>query len=92
MTITWHDFEAWLQQVRKRQGLSQERLAETMGYTRIHIWRLEHGDSHPSTRFLQLLQYKVALTPVEMKWRAIFEKMAAYHCEDMKIEEGSFSA
>jgi transcriptional regulator with XRE-family HTH domain len=90
MKITWQQFGAWLQQVRKRRGLSQENLAELMRYHRIQIWRLEHGRSRPSIQFLQLLQYKVALTPDELHWRATFEQMAAYHCE--VIEQASVPA
>ena len=63
-----------------------------MGYTRIHISRLEHEKRHPSKQFLRLLALTIALTPTEMEMLAAFEQMAEYHCEDMEIEEGGSSA
>ncbi len=87
MRITWQHFGPWLRQVRIHRGLSQERLAEAMRYHRIQIWRLEHEECRPSKQFLQLLQYKVTLTPGEMVWRAAFEQMVAYHCGEFEIDD-----
>ncbi len=53
--ITRKDFGPFLRRLRTRQGLSQEKLAEMMGCSRIHIWRLEQGERYPSRVFLRLL-------------------------------------
>ncbi|GEM_PF-1569045 len=85
--ITWQDFGAFLQQVRRRRGVSQERLAELTDYHRIHIWRLEHGERHPSKQFLRLLADTLTLTPAETKQLAAFRQMILSHCEPDEGEQ-----
>ena len=54
--VTWQDFGKFLQHVRRRRGISQERLALLLGCHRTHIWRLEHGKNRPSNVFLHCLK------------------------------------
>ncbi|SRR5579885_1942148 len=83
---TWNDFRGWLQGVRKRQGLSQEKLAELMGCTQNYIWRLEKGERCPSKEFLRLLGYELPLTVSERQRLTTFLHMAEYCREDFKRE------
>jgi transcriptional regulator with XRE-family HTH domain len=75
---TWNDFGGWLQGVRKRQGLSQEKLAELMGCTQNYIWRLEKGERCPSKEFLRLLGHELPLTASEKQQLTAFLEMAEY--------------
>jgi|YelNatPaOPRAMG01_1025707.scaffolds.fasta_scaffold397901_2 transcriptional regulator with XRE-family HTH domain len=87
--ITWQDFGGFLQGVRRQRGLSQATLAAVMEYDRIHIWRLEHGQRHPSRQFLHLLMDAITLTPAEMKQLAAFKQMLEYHCEVIEERENN---
>jgi transcriptional regulator with XRE-family HTH domain len=78
--ITWQDFGGFLQGVRRQRGLSQATLAAVMEYDRIHIWRLEHGQRHPSRQFLHLLMDAITLTPAETQRLAAFRQMILYRC------------
>ncbi len=84
---TWQNFGVFLQQVRRRRGVSQERLAELMDYRRIHIWRLEHGERHPSKQFLRLLAETITLTPAEAQQLAAFRQIILSHCEPDESEQ-----
>ena len=55
-----------LAQVRKAKGLSQDRLAELSGVSRITISRIESGNESPRVRTLVLLSraLKVKLTDI----------------------------
>lgn len=44
----WHEAGASLRRLRRRVGISQERLAEQVGTTRRHMIRLENGEHLPS--------------------------------------------
>ncbi len=46
----WSDFREWLQRMRRRQGLSQAKLAALMGCTANYIWRLEKGGAASKQR------------------------------------------
>ncbi len=84
---TRQNFGVFLQQVRRRRGVSQERLAELMDYNRIHIWRLEHGKRHPSKQFLRLLADTLTLTPAEAEQLTMFRQMILYRCEANESEQ-----
>ena len=47
------EFAAQLRQVRKEQGMTQERLAEKVGTRKSNISRLERGRYNPSLDFLE---------------------------------------
>ena len=47
------EIAAQLQQVRKEQGMTQERLAEKVGTRKSNISRLESGRYNPSLDFLE---------------------------------------
>ena len=47
------EIEAQLRQVRKEQGMTQERLAEKVGTRKSNISRLESGRYNPSLDFLE---------------------------------------
>lgn len=49
-----------LRQVRKEQGMTQERLAEKVGTRKSNISRLESGRYNPSLDFLEKLQEDLA--------------------------------
>ena len=71
----WSDLRQWLQQTRRRRGLSQEKMAALIGYTPNYIWRVEKGKRHPSKAFLQLLGYKMSLTGAEIARLEAFIQM-----------------
>lgn len=52
-TVTWEEFGLFLRRLRRRRGLSQERLAALLGCHRITVWRMEKGDERPSVLFLR---------------------------------------
>jgi transcriptional regulator with XRE-family HTH domain len=87
---TWQYFGPWLRRVRTRQGLSQERLAQAMDYTRIYIWRLEKGERlHPSRKFLMQLRRTLPLTPTDGQILDQFLQLAEYRCDRLEADEGS---
>ena len=47
------EIAAQLRQVRKEQGMTQERLAEKVGTRKSNIYRLESGRYNPSLDFLE---------------------------------------
>lgn len=70
--VTWQDFGRFLQHVRRRRGISQERLALLLGCHRTHIWRLEHGRNRPSNVFLHSLKGACPLMDQEAEMLAKF--------------------
>lgn len=59
--ISWNSFGEWLCETRIQMKLSQTALANLLGCSRIHIWRLEKGERHPSKIFLRSLAYYMQL-------------------------------
>ena len=55
-----------LAQVRKAQGLSQERLAELSGVHRVSIARIESGEISPNVRTLEKLADALKVTVGEL--------------------------
>lgn len=55
-----------LAQVRKAQGLSQERLAEISGVHRVSIARIESGEISPNIRTLERLATALGVTVNEL--------------------------
>ena len=86
--VMWRDFAVCLHCVRERSGLTQKELAERIGCGQMHVWKLEHGSSHPSKLVLHALQHELTLEPAEVTLFAAFEQMAEYHCEQLELEEG----
>src|SRR5260221_3701248 len=54
--VTWDDFAAYLRAIRASRNLSQRDLGAQLGCGQIHVWRLEHGQRHPSRALLLLLK------------------------------------
>ena len=50
--VRWQDFPGFMQRMRRRRGLSQQRLAELLGCDRTYICKLEHAQNCPSAVFL----------------------------------------
>lgn len=63
--------------VRRRRGISQERMAEMLGCHRISIWRLEHGLRYPSSLFLRNLGLSYPLTESEAESLSKFIELRA---------------
>ena len=81
VAVSMSEFGPFLHSIRIRTGLSQERLADLLGCTRIHLWRLEHGHRRPGKQFLRLLPHACALLPHEHAKLKIFEELVVYHAE-----------
>lgn len=52
---------------RVKQGLSQEQIAEKLGYSRGHYARFENGEAETTLRFLQALETAFELSYEEAK-------------------------
>ena len=52
---------------RVKLGLSQEEMADSLGYSRNHYARIENGESGYSVRFMNTLQEKHNLFDAEVK-------------------------
>ena len=77
--VGWTDFARFLQQVRRRRGLSQEKLAEVLGCDRTYIWRLEHSRNRPSRIFVHNLQQSFALTAQEVSQLTCYTSLREQH-------------
>lgn len=54
--VTWQDFSHYLRAIRNSRQLSQRGLADLIGCTSLHVYKLEHGRSHPSKPLLLVLR------------------------------------
>src|SRR5262245_1280013 len=77
--VGWAEFARFLQQMRRRRGLSQERLAQVLGCDRTYIWRLEHSRNHPSRIFMHNLQQSFELTAREEALLKYFASLREQH-------------
>lgn len=50
--VRWQDFPGFMQRMRRRRGLSQDRLSELLGCDRTYICKLERAQNRPSAVFL----------------------------------------
>lgn len=50
--VRWQDFPGFMQRLRRRRGLSQQRLSELLGCDRTYICKLERARNRPSGVFL----------------------------------------
>lgn len=50
--VRWQDFPDFMRRLRRRRGLSQQRLSELLGRDRTYICKLERAQSWPSAVFL----------------------------------------
>ncbi len=80
--VSWRDFGPFLQRVRRRRGVSQEKLAASLGCHRTYIWRLEHGRNHPSRIFLHNLALTYALSAEEAAMLAVFAQLREYGIDE----------
>lgn len=83
---TWKDFGPLLRSIRKARELSQDRLADALGCNRTHIWRLEHGQAHPSRMFLRSLELLWVLTPDETRALGVFKTLREYHLDSVRMK------
>lgn len=88
--ISWQRFGEILLRLRKRQGLSQERLAHLLGCDRTYIWRLEQGRNRPSRMFLHHLRNTCVLTPRDSRLLLGFMQLHEYHCDELELVEADF--
>lgn len=70
--ITWEDFGPWLGRLRRRRGLSQERLAALLGCHRITVWRMEKGEERPGILLLRGIERVAGLAEHEAVRLAAF--------------------
>lgn len=84
--VNWGDFGRFLQRVRRRQGLSQERLAQLLGCHRTYLWRLEHGRNRPSSVFLHALRHSCDLAPHDADLLVAFMQLREYHLTELELE------
>jgi transcriptional regulator with XRE-family HTH domain len=82
---TWHDFAHYLKRTRLRAGLSQEQLAEQLGVSRIHIWRLEHGTRRPSKLLLRAIAAHLPPSQSGAQLMSAFEGLLEYDCDHLEI-------
>ncbi len=86
--VTWQSFKEFLLRVRRRAGLSQERLAQLMVYDRTYIWRLEKGERfHPSAKFLTRLGQAIPLSPADQQRLTWYIEMAQSHPDHREAAE-----
>lgn len=71
----WDAFGGYFRRMRKRRGLSQERLANLLNCHRTHIYRIERGERRPSRVFLRLGVAMCGPSPEEMKVLRHFERL-----------------
>lgn len=83
--ITWADFGSFLSQLRRRRGLSQERLAALLGFHCITIWRVEQGKERPTIHLLRGIERMADLTRHEMHWLAAFIELRETHAEAVAL-------
>jgi transcriptional regulator with XRE-family HTH domain len=88
--VSWQTFGEVLRRLRKRQGLSQERLAHLLGCDRTYIWRLEQGRNHPSRMFLHHLRNTCAVTAQDSRLLLGFMQLHEYHCDELELVEADF--
>lgn len=87
--VNWCDFGRFLQRIRRRQGLSQERLAQLLGCHRTYLWRLEHGRNRPSSVFLHALRLSCNLAPHDADLLVAFMQLREYHLTELELERDS---
>jgi transcriptional regulator with XRE-family HTH domain len=80
-SITWEDFGPFLCRLRRRRGLSQERLAALLGCHRLTVWRIEHGE-RPSRLVLRAIGRVDALTAHEARVLAAFVALREAHTDE----------
>lgn len=83
--VTWRDWPSVMRLVRTAKGLSQEQLANAIGCTRIHVWRLERGKRRPSRAFLHALIHTCTPERHEVQWIMAFEQLVEYRCEELDV-------
>lgn len=85
--VSWQTFGEVLRRLRKRQGLSRERLAKLLGCDRTYIWRLESGRSRPSRMFLHHLRNTCVVTDQDSRILLGFMQLHEYHCNELELTE-----
>lgn len=86
VSVKWQDFAGFLQQLRLRRGLSQDRLAQLLRCSRIHIWRLEHCKRYPSGILLQLIRERCVPADHEDEMLRAFEYLHEFHLQRIELD------
>ena len=55
-----------IQKLRKKKGLTQEELAEELGFSRVYMGYIEQGRETPSLKFLIKLSRKLGIKPEKL--------------------------
>lgn len=84
--VTWHVFADYLRSIRRHQGISQRYVAEKIGCSEHHLWRLEYELRHPSKALLRMLRYEFLLKPEDGLLFDAFEAMLMYRCDAVDVE------
>ncbi len=84
--IVWDSFGPFFRRMRKRRGISQENLSRLLGCHRTYIYRLEHGERHPSRLFLRLLIQVCMPSEEELATLRRFELLRQQQCD--LLEQG----
>lgn len=84
--VTWHAFADYLRNIRQDHGFSQRHLAEKIGCSEHHLWRLEHEQRHPSRALLRMLKHDFLLKPEDSLLFDAFETMLTYRCDTVELE------
>lgn len=83
-------FGAWLKQLRQKQGLTQDRLAELTGCATQTIRKIEGGQRRPSFHMAERLAQVVQLAQADYEsWMAVAREMAAPEAEPSALVESS---
>lgn len=59
--------------IRERRGLKQQDVAHSVGTTRNHLWRMEHGRGDPKLSMLWRLSLVLQVSPLDMM-REVLDK------------------
>lgn len=90
--VTRHVFADYLRSIRQHQGISQRYVAEKIGCSEHHFWRLEHEQRHPSKALLRMLRHEFLLKPEDGLLFDAFETMLMYRCDAIEAESLPHSA
>lgn len=85
--ITWHVFADYLRTIRKLLGISQRHLAEKIGCSEHHLWRLENEQRHPSKALLRMLRHDFLLKPEDGLLFDAFEALLTYRCDAVELAD-----
>jgi transcriptional regulator with XRE-family HTH domain len=83
--IEWKDFGPYLKLLRENKRFSQSDLAQIIGCTRTHIWRLETGNRRPSKMLLHSLRQHLARNSYDILVISAYEQMIEYNIDHIDV-------